>query len=224
MGPSVFPSHQEGFLVELNRAPPGVAAKYRDFSKAKLLRGLVKREAAVKKLRNKIRFRFAKKLPAAAQSSAALEIQRMSGRRQSPFSVRSFLAVGVRRNLSNVSSHDFQHVAVQRVSRWTVNRAETVAAAALVASHRLRMQEVGNARALSAMDIARAEDSSWIISMSGDDLLRRPTYDSLANLKFSCVSYRGDATNAGCWRGNKLHATFVELLWAGICLDLKPAA
>ena len=217
-GAKLISAHQERFLVELERVlqvQPYRAAQYRSCSKANLLRMVVKRDAKVKKLYNKLRRRPSSKrqsiVPADSDCMTVLDIDRLTGRRQSNFSVRGFLALGVRRNLSNISSHDLQHVTVKRVSRWTVTRAETIAAAALVAINRSRMQQVGEAIALSAMDIARLQDSSFIsVSAEARLGLWRPTYDSVLNLKFSIVTYRGDATNAGCWRGNKLHATLAE--------------
>jgi hypothetical protein len=262
--------------------------KYASWSKAKILRSLVRREATMVKLRNKTRqTRSAKSsssLLAVARSRrdtvATLTFER-TGRQKSQFCARSFIAIGVRRNMSNISTQDFQHAALRKVSRWTVARAETLAAAALHAAHRDRMLAAGDTP--DALAEAVAVDSRLVIGWTGAEVIASVQLDDISTFTFTCTTsdgcpnpiksvfassfsaspagppgppsplqgggaapattnalgcgvrrgpgsmvearvacdladlvffprtrFRGDATNAGCWRGSKLHATMVD--------------
>ena len=116
--------------------------------------------------------------------------------------------------MSNIASRDFAHVALTKISRWTVCRAEVLAAAGMQAAHRHRMlacdADVADVLGPSALAVAQASDQRLVVAWSGLAVFADVQLDSVRNFRFACVSYRGDGTNAGCWRGNKLHATMVE--------------
>ena len=74
--------------------------------------------------------------PLAPAPETTLAVHRPQTR--SWFDGRSFLVLGVRRNLSNIGAKDVGPVCLVKVSRWTLNRAELVAAASLQAAARSR--------------------------------------------------------------------------------------
>ena len=167
------------------------ADKYRSWNKAQLLRSVVKRDSAVKKIRNKVRKRApatSKSLVAASSQKARdiLAIERLA-RNKAQFSMRSFISIGVRRNMSNVSAQEFQHIALAKVSRWTVARAEVFAAAALQALQACSMRSAGAAP--SSLDAARVVDSRTLVDWTGGSVIASVPLDSVEGFRFTCVTY-----------------------------------
>ncbi len=109
-----------------------------------------------------------------------------SGRQTAQFSARSFMAIDIRRNMSNISTQEFQHVVLAKVSRWTVARAEVIAAAALHGAHRARMLSAGDGP--NALAQAVAEDERRIVNWSGCEVIARVQLDDVWNFRFTCTT------------------------------------
>ena len=89
--------------------------------------------------------------------------------------------------MSKISSQDFQHASLAKLSRWTVTRAEVFAAGSLLAAHRSRMQD--DAPDLSHLTTARALGTKFVIDWSGgSDVISKVSFDDVSSLKFTCVT------------------------------------
>ena len=88
--------------------------------------------------------------------------------------------------MSNISTQDFQHAALSKVSRWTVVRAETIAAAALHAAHRGRMCATGDAT--DALDDARALADKSVIAWARASVIASAQLDDVAGFALTCTT------------------------------------
>ena len=101
-------------------------------------------------------------------------------RGQKKFTIRGALALGIRRNMSHVSTSTVGHVLLQDIHWGTVARAELKCGAAIIGSAKL-FQQQADAQACHALGFNLIVHSS-----------------------------RGDATNTAIWRKNKLHVYELE--------------
>ena len=95
--------------------------------------------------------------------------------------LHSQIALGIRRNFSNIAAADFGATVLHSVSHQTVCRCEVRAASAFIASFNVYVAEL-----LDKTFAADASDTSDAWTLMG-------------------VSLRGDATNSNIWKRQKLH-------------------
>ena len=123
------------------------------------------------------------------------KFQIVKSARKVPF--RSFIAMGLRRNLSNIAAKDFGLVAMCDISKTSVLRGEVVTAAGIIATSRV----------FHASLRAFLGEPRPALPLSWQDV------DVVMEFRLVGYSFRGDATNSGIWNGCKLQNLEVSTSW-----------
>ncbi len=176
------------------------AQRYADCNETKLRRTLARRDAMIVTLRSRIKnfkrkhqgtrrhgshrshLAIASPAPLAPAPETTLAVHRP--KKSSWLDSRSFVALGLRRNLSNIGAKDVGPLCLIKVSRWTVNRAELVAAAALQAAARSRIA-AGSSVTFTEIDKHHlVEDLAAIVSRPP------PLLSSTGLIRNQCIRFR----------------------------------
>ena len=119
-----------------------------------------------------------------ARKTSGLEIV-TAGSTGKRLATQGIYAVGIRRNLSNISAADFGATVLRSISHQRVCRSEVRTGATILARMRARC-----AAAVGALSNIVTEEQSW----------------GIVNVSFRC-----DATNSSIWKREKLHVLDVDL-------------
>ena len=196
---------------DFENMPPGQCALVAAKSSSALKSLTQRHQAAQKQIRalkrsNKLQLEALSKkqrLLDAARSKSTLEVVPI-GRTGKRTSLQSVYAIGIRRNLSNISASDFGATILQDISHQRVTRSEVRTAAAILC----RMQDVCSSVILknSTPDAARPE-ASESVSAAG----HVPISDG--EWQLCTISMRCDATNSSIWKRETLHVLDVDFAW-----------
>ena len=140
--------------------------------------------------------------PDFAKSSLELTTSGKTGKR---LDARSILALGLRRNFSNIAAADFGTVVLRDLSASTVLRSETRCAAALVMDMRCFCNSCVPELVLSP-SLQQIPPLSGIADSEVASISSSPLPWNLV-----VVSFRSDATNSSVWRREKLHVLDVNV-------------
>ena len=145
------------------------------------------------------------KLLEEARATSSLHIV-TTGQTGKRVTTQSTFAIGVRRNLSNISAADFGATVLHDLSRMRVTRAEVRTAAAILC----RMKQ-----AVSSVVFADASAITPVAPPAGSPLPRicDPAEIGIGDWQLSVISIRCDATNSSIWRREKLHVLDLDFAW-----------
>ena len=139
-----------------------------------------------------------------ALSSSNLQIV-TAGKSGKRVTLQSTYAIGVRRNLSNISASDFGATVLHDMSRMRVTRAEVRTAAAILCRMKHAVSSIVHTAATG--DVPAAPASSAMEGMCD------PAAIGKGEWQLSVVSIRCDATNSSIWRREKLHVLDLDVGW-----------
>ena len=137
-------------------------------------------------------------------SSMELQTSGKSGKR---LTCQSMIALGLRRNMSNIAAGDFGALILRDMSAATVIRAEVRTGAVIAASMKSFCSDaLASARLHSPFN----REQAILANLSSCD----------DEWQLQIVSFRSDATNSQIWRREKLHVLEVEMAY--VAQSLQP--